>query len=112
MIQWSTNRVNPAVAARTAMPGTTRQSTGAAPIASRGAQFRAAQMQRGAPTATQRADKPDDDEDDDKKPKKEPLFSRDEIQDDDGLDDENTPDDNKTDGEDEDDDKDVIIVVA
>jgi hypothetical protein len=36
-------------ATRTAMPGTTRQANAAAPIGSRGAQYRAAELQRGTP---------------------------------------------------------------
>jgi hypothetical protein len=69
----------------------TRQSNAAAPMGSRGAQFRAAEMQRGAAT-TQRADKDDtdDDKDDDKK---EPLLARDEDKKDD------TDDDDKKDGD-------------
>jgi hypothetical protein len=59
-------------------------------------------MQRGAPTATQRAGKPDDDE---KDPKKEPLLSRDDDPTDDGLD---NPDANEADDE----DKDIQIVVV
>ncbi len=110
MIQWSTNRVNPAVAARTAMPaGTTRQANA---MASR-AQFRAAEVQRGAPTVTQRGAATDDKDDDEKKPEKEPLFGRDEDPNDDGLD---NPDANETDTDtdpDEDDeDKDVQVVVV
>lgn len=100
MIEWSTNR-NPA-AARTAVPGTTRQSNATAPIGSRGAQFRAASMQRGAPiprgAATKADDDPDKDEDDDK----ESLFGRGVDDDDDGLDDSNT---NDTDPENPDDDE-------
>jgi hypothetical protein len=111
MIQWSTNHINPAVSARTTPAGTPRQSAAtAAPIASRGAQFRAAALSRSAPTTTQRADKPDDE--DDEKPKKEPLFSRDDAPNDDGLD---NSDANETDtdpDEDGDEDKDVQIVVV
>jgi hypothetical protein len=108
MISWSTNRVNPAVAARTALPGTTRQSTATAPIASRGAQFRSAALSRSAATTIQRDGKIDDDEDDDKKPKKE-LLSREEDPNDDVLD---NPDDNETDDEPDDDDKDNVIIVV
>lgn len=105
MINWSTNRINPAVAARTALPGTTRQSTTTAPMASRGAQFRAADLQQGAP-AQRGAAKDDDDKD-----KKESLFNRDEDkdkdkdEDEDGLGDANTdPDDSKDDDDRKDDD--------
>jgi hypothetical protein len=78
MMQWTTNRVNPAVAARTAMPGMTRQATTAAPIGSR-SQLRTRDMtQRNAPAqrgATKAADEDDDKKDDDDR---ESLFSRDE----------------------------------
>lgn len=104
MINWSTNRVNPAVAARTAIPGMTRQSTATAPIASRGA---SAEMQRrGAPA--QRGAAKDEDKD------KESLFNRDEDKDkdkdkdkdDDGLGDANTaPDDDGKDDDSKDDDR-------
>lgn len=105
MINWSTNRVNPAVAARTALPGNTRQSAAAAPIATRGAQLRSAALSRSTAATIQRAD---DDEDDKKDPKKEPLLSREEGQDEDGLD---NPDDNETD-DDPDEDKDNVIIVV
>jgi hypothetical protein len=111
MIQWSTNRINPAVSARTTPAGTPRQSAAtAAPIASRGAQFRSAALSRSAPTTIQRASKIDDEDDDDKKPKKEPFLSRDEEDpNDDVLD---NPDDNETDDEPDEDKDNVIIVVS
>lgn len=108
MISWSTNRVNPAVAVRTTMPGQTRQSAAAAPIASRGA-FRAAALSRSAPTTTQRADKPDDEDDDEKKPKEAPFGRDDAAPNDDGLD---NPDANETDTDPDDEDKGVQIVVV
>lgn len=94
MMHWTTNRVNPAVAARTAMPGMTRQATATAPIGSRGAQFRAAEMQRGAPAQRGAEKAADDDPDDEKDDDRETLFARGEDDDDDGADDGNTsPDD-------------------
>jgi hypothetical protein len=130
MMQWSTNRTNPAAAVRQgatrmappsqtgriAAPATTRQSTTAAPIGSRGAQFRAAEMQRSTPAlrgATKTADDDPDDEKDEKDDR-ETLFGRGEDDDDDGLDDGNTspddekdsdPDDDKPDDDKPDDDK-------
>jgi hypothetical protein len=108
MMKWSTNRVNPAVAARTAMPRTSRQPTATAPLASRGA---AAEMHRGAALAQRGAAKDED-------KNKESLFNRDEDKDkdkdkdEDGLDEAAiAPDDHETDDE-PDEDKDVIIVVA
>lgn len=96
MMQWTSNRVNPAVAARTAMPGTTRQATSTAPIGSRGAQFRAAEMQRGAPAQRGAKKAADDDPDDEKDNDRETLFGRGQDDDDDGADDGNTsPDDDK-----------------
>jgi hypothetical protein len=76
------------------MPGafTTRQSV-AAPIGSRAAQYRAAEMQRGAPA--QRGAATDDDKDDDDEDKKEPLYGRD--KDDGGADNGNTDKDDKDD---------------
>jgi hypothetical protein len=89
-------------AVRTPMPGMTRQSAATAPIASRGAQFRAADLQRGAPA--QRGAAKDEDKD------RESLFNRDEDKDkDDDLDDANTApndDDSKDDDRKDDDDKD------
>jgi hypothetical protein len=102
MMKWSTNRVNPAVAARTTMPGMTRQSTAAR------AQFRPADMQRGAALAQRGAAK-DEDKD------KESLFNRDEDKDkdEDDLDEAAiAPDDNETDDEPDEDKDNVIIVVS
>ncbi|MFZ0118109.1 MAG: hypothetical protein WAL99_01390 [Pseudonocardiaceae bacterium] len=108
MLEWSTKRINPAAAVRqqqttrTAPPSqtgriaaaTTRQSTAAGPIGSRGGAFRAAESQRGAPAQrgpTKAADNTgDDDPDENEWPEKEPLFSRDEDKDDDGADDGST----------------------
>lgn len=64
MMRWTTNRVNPAVAARTTPPGMSRQSAATSALASRGA---SAEMQRrGAPAQRGAA-----------KDEKESLFDRD-----------------------------------
>ncbi|HEX5348522.1 MAG TPA: hypothetical protein VFW64_15680 [Pseudonocardiaceae bacterium] len=63
-------------ATRTTMQGMTRQSTAAAQIGSR-AQFRSNDMQRNAPTQRGATTKADDKDEDEKDDEKEPLFSRD-----------------------------------
>jgi hypothetical protein len=80
-------------ATRTAIPGTTRQSTAAAPVGSRGGAFqRSADQVRGAPS--HRTDTDDDDDDKDKDEKK-PI---DDVVD---IDDDNLP---KQDSDDDEDD--------
>lgn len=71
-------------AVRTVMPGTTRQSAATAPIGSRSTQYRAAEMQRGAPA--RRAAKDEDELDEDEKDPKRPTPERDEDEQDDDKD--------------------------
>ena len=59
-----------------AAPATTRQSAAAAPIGSRGMQFRAAAMQGGAPAQRGAKKAADDDPDDEHDDDRESLFGR------------------------------------
>ena len=65
----------------TSAPATNRQSSTASALGSRGAQFRAAEMQRGTP-AQRGARDSDPDKDDNEDDDREPLFSKDDDQDD------------------------------
>jgi hypothetical protein len=111
MMRLSTNRVNPAVQQRTVPAGATRQSAVAAPLGSRGAAFRAAESQRGAPAqrGPTKADK--DVDEDEKDDDKESLFACDEDQDNDGADDGNTEDTDADDTDQDDETKKAIKTV-
>jgi hypothetical protein len=103
-MRWSgTNPTSPAPRPiRTPAPAANRQSTTASALGSRGAQFRAAELQRGTPTQRGAKDgDPDKDDDDDR----EPLLGRDEDKDDDGADDGKPSDNGDTDDDKEDDQK-------
>jgi hypothetical protein len=107
-MHWTTNRVNPAVAARTAMPGMTRQAT-AAPIGSRSpSQLRTRDMPQRNPSTQRDATKNDKDDDEDEKDDddRETLFGRGIDDDDDGADDGSTdPHDDKAADDEPDDEK-------